>query len=107
MCCVVEDIYCLNQIKNVKQVCSFLLQRGSVGDDFWQSFQRVEIEMIEEFCDVVIEVCDLVSWICFLGLRLIILFQVNVYVLNWGQIIFVVVYNMIVNIKFCESFDEI
>lgn len=52
----VEDIHRLNQIKNAKQACSSLLQRGSVGDDLWQSFQRAETEMTEELRDVVTEV---------------------------------------------------
>lgn len=66
----VEDIHRLNQIKNAKQACSSLLQRGSVGDDLWQSFQRAETEMTEELRDVVTEVCDSASWTCPPGLRL-------------------------------------
>jgi translocation protein SEC66 len=33
-----------------------LLQRGSVGDDLWQRFQRAEKEMEDEVRDVVTEV---------------------------------------------------
>jgi translocation protein SEC66 len=57
----VEDIHRLNQIKNAKQACSSLLQKGSVGDDLWQSFQRAETEMTEELRDVVTEVRYLLS----------------------------------------------
>lgn len=44
------------QIKTAKQACGALLQRGSVGDDLWQRFERAEKEMDEELRDVVVEV---------------------------------------------------
>jgi translocation protein SEC66 len=53
----VEDINRIIQIRSAKQACSTLLQRGSVGDDLWQRFQRAEKEMEEELRDVVMEVC--------------------------------------------------
>lgn len=53
----VEDIHRLIQVRTAKQACSSLLQRGSVGDDLWQRFQRAEKEMEEELRDVVTEVC--------------------------------------------------
>ena len=52
----VEDIHRLIQVKSAKQACTTLLQRGSVGDDLWQRFQRAEKEMEEELRDVVTEV---------------------------------------------------
>jgi translocation protein SEC66 len=52
----VEDIHRIIQIRSAKQACSTLLQRGSVGDDLWQRFQRAEKEMEEELRDVVMEV---------------------------------------------------
>jgi translocation protein SEC66 len=52
----VEDIHRLIQIKSAKQACNSLLQRGSVGDDLSQRFQRAETEMNEELRDVVTEV---------------------------------------------------
>jgi translocation protein SEC66 len=52
----VEDIHRIIQIRTAKQACSSLLQRGSVGDDLWQRFQRAEKEMEEELRDVVMEV---------------------------------------------------
>ncbi|KAH8177689.1 preprotein translocase subunit sec66 domain-containing protein [Sarocladium implicatum] len=82
----VEDINRLNQIKNAKQACSSLLQRGSVGDDLWQSFQRAETEMTEELRDVVTEA--------------------NAYAPNWGQTIFASAHNMVTNTKLRESLDE-
>ncbi|KAK4099794.1 hypothetical protein N658DRAFT_474526 [Parathielavia hyrcaniae] len=64
----VEDIHRIIQIRSAKQSCSSLLQRGSVGDDLWQRFQRAEKEMEEELRDVVMEA--------------------NALVPGWGQIIF-------------------
>lgn len=52
----VEDIHRIVQIRSAKQACSTLLQRGSVGDDLWQRFERAEKEMEEELRDVVMEV---------------------------------------------------
>lgn len=51
-----EDLHRLVQIRSAKQACSSLLQRGSVGDDLWQRFQRAEKEMEAELRDVVQEV---------------------------------------------------
>src|SRR2546421_13022839 len=51
-----EDINRIMQIRNAKQACSSLLQRGSVSDDLWQRFLRAEKEMEEEIKDVVNEV---------------------------------------------------
>lgn len=59
----VEDIHRLVQIRTAKQACSSLLQKGSVGDDLWQRFQRAEKEMEEELRDVVMEVRALGSWL--------------------------------------------
>lgn len=53
----VEDINRIIQIRTAKAACSSLLQRGSVGDDLWQRFQRAEKEMEDELRDVVMEVC--------------------------------------------------
>ncbi len=52
----VENIHRIIQIRNAKTACSSLLQRGSVGDDLWQRFQRAEKEMEEEIRDTIMEV---------------------------------------------------
>jgi translocation protein SEC66 len=52
----VEDIDRLVQIRTAKQAITSLLQKGSVGDDLWQRFQRAEKEMENELRDVVMEV---------------------------------------------------
>ena len=52
----VEDIQRIIQIRTSKQALNVLLQRGSVGDDLNQRFQRAEKEIEEELKDVVAEV---------------------------------------------------
>lgn len=52
----VEDIHRIIQVRNAKPALQTLLQRGSVGDDLWQRFQRAEKEIEEEVKDVVNEV---------------------------------------------------
>lgn len=52
----VEDIQRIVQLRSSKPALQHLLQRGSVGDELWQRFQRAEKEMEEEVKDVVNEV---------------------------------------------------
>jgi translocation protein SEC66 len=54
-----EDIKRVMALRSQKQALAMLLQRGSVGDDLWQRFQRAEKEMEDEVRDVVAEVCFL------------------------------------------------
>ncbi|KAH7025531.1 translocation protein-like protein sec66 [Macrophomina phaseolina] len=51
----VEDIHRIVEIRNAKAALQSLLQRGSVGDDLWQRFQRAEKEIEAELRDVVQE----------------------------------------------------
>ncbi|KFA64137.1 hypothetical protein S40285_00844 [Stachybotrys chlorohalonatus IBT 40285] len=83
----VEDIHRLIQVRTAKQACSSLLQRGSVGDDLWQRFQRAEKEMEEELRDVVTEA--------------------NALVPNWGQFIFQSANEIAANTKLRERLAEI
>ncbi|OAA64850.1 translocation protein (Sec66) [Cordyceps fumosorosea ARSEF 2679] len=83
----VEDIQRLIQIKTAKQACSSLLQRGSVGDDLWQRFQRAEREMEDELRDVVTEA--------------------NALAPNWGHAIFQSAHEIASNTKLRESLAEI
>ena len=53
----VEDIQRIVQLRQAKPALQTLLQRGSVGDELWQRFQRAEQEMELEVKDVVNEVC--------------------------------------------------
>lgn len=84
----VEDIHRIIQIRTAKQACSTLLQRGSVGDDLWQRFQRAEKEMEEELRDVVMEVCCLAEICRRLSFPANKPTQANALVPGWGQIIF-------------------
>lgn len=52
----VEDIQRIVQLRQAKPALQTLLQRGSVGDELWQRFQRAEQEMEVEVKDVVNEV---------------------------------------------------
>ncbi|CEJ81728.1 Putative Translocation protein (Sec66) [[Torrubiella] hemipterigena] len=83
----VEDIDRLIQIKTAKQACSSLLQRGSVGDDLWQRFERAEKEMEEELRDVVTEA--------------------NALVPNWGPTIFQSAHEISGNTRLRERLAEI
>ncbi|KAK8082111.1 Translocation protein sec66 [Apiospora saccharicola] len=51
----VEDIARIIQVRQAKQALNTLLQRGSVGEDLNQRFQRAEKEIEEELKDVVME----------------------------------------------------
>ncbi|KAK0656124.1 Sec62/63 complex, subunit Sec66 [Cercophora newfieldiana] len=83
----VEDIHRIIQIRTAKAACSSLLQRGSVGDDLWQRFQRAEKEMEEELRDVVMEA--------------------NALAPNWGQTIFQSANEILANATLKERLDEI
>ncbi|KAI9866470.1 MAG: translocation protein S66 [Trichoglossum hirsutum] len=50
-----EDIYRVLAIRSAKAALGVLVQRGSVGDDLWQRFQRAEQEIEDELRDVVTE----------------------------------------------------
>ncbi|USP77201.1 uncharacterized protein yc1106_04475 [Curvularia clavata] len=82
-----EDIHRIVQIRNAKQALQILLQRGSVGDDLWQRFQRAEKEIEEELRDVVNEA--------------------NAFVPNWGQTIFQSASEMAQNNHIRERLAEI
>ncbi|CAO2656766.1 Nn.00g055690.m01.CDS01 [Neocucurbitaria sp. VM-36] len=82
-----EDIHRIVQIRNAKQALQVLLQRGSVGDDLWQRFQRAEKEIEEELRDVVQEA--------------------NAFASNWGQTIFQSASEMAQNTHIRERLGEI
>lgn len=52
----VADIGRIIQVRQAKQALNVLLQRGSVGEDLNQRFQRAEKEIEEELREVVMEV---------------------------------------------------
>ncbi|KAH5030858.1 hypothetical protein HBI56_095690 [Parastagonospora nodorum] len=82
-----EDIHRIVKIRNEKQALQVLLQRGSVGEDLWQRFQRAEKEMEEELRDVVQEA--------------------NAFAPNWGQTIFQSASEMAQNTHIRERLSEI
>jgi translocation protein SEC66 len=51
-----EDIRRIVELRGSKQALQNLVQRGSVGDELWQQFQRAEQEMEAEVKDVAQEV---------------------------------------------------
>ncbi|KAH8885171.1 pre protein translocase subunit Sec66 [Thozetella sp. PMI_491] len=83
----VENIHRIIQIRNAKAACSSLLQRGSVGDDLWQRFQRAEKEMEEEIRDTIMEA--------------------NALAPNWGNSIFQSANEIAANTMFRKRVDEI
>jgi len=83
----VEDIHRIIQIRTAKAACTSLLQRGSVGDDLWQRFQRAEKEMEEELRDVVMEANGLNP--------------------GWGQAIFQSANEIAANTELRERLEEI
>ncbi|CAF9918255.1 MAG: hypothetical protein GOMPHAMPRED_001467 [Gomphillus americanus] len=50
-----EDINRIISLRNAKPALGNLLQKGSVGDDLWQRFQRAEKELEAELEDVIRE----------------------------------------------------
>lgn len=87
----VEDIQRIVELRQAKPALQTLLQRGSVGEELWQRFQRAEQEMELEVKDVVNEVSPIFHAIVQMsrikhtnttGP------QANAFAPNWGQVIF-------------------
>ena len=81
-----EDIHRIISMRNAKQALSTLLQRGSVGDDLWQRFQRGEKELEAELQDVVAEA--------------------NALAAGWGQSIFQSANEMAANARLRDRIAE-
>jgi translocation protein SEC66 len=75
----VTDVGRVLQLREDKPALQNLLQKGSVGDDFWNALQAAEKELEAEILDVVNEA--------------------NSYVPGWGQIIFETASQVIANDK--------
>lgn len=85
----VEDIHRIIQVRNAKPALQTLLQRGSVGDELWQRFQRAEKEIEDEVKDVVNEVIlTLPSILPPCRPMLTLHPQANALAPGWGQVIF-------------------
>ncbi|KAI0125951.1 Pre protein translocase subunit Sec66-domain-containing protein [Xylariales sp. AK1849] len=83
----VEDIGRIVQVRQAKQALNVLLQRGSVGEDLNQRFQRAEKEIEEELREVVMEA--------------------NALAPGWGQSIFQSANEMAANTMLRNRLDEI
>lgn len=103
----VEDINRLVQIRTAKQAITSLLQKGSVGDDLWQRFQRAEKEMENELRDVVMEVRQPASNKNPHQLAVLTSSQANGLAPNWGQFIFQSANEIAVNTQFRKKLGEI
>lgn len=105
----VEDIHRIIQIRTAKAACTSLLQRGSVGDDLWQRFQRAEKEMEEELRDVVMEVRAVIPQLGFMRSQANSLFSFQANGLNpgWGQAIFQSANEIAANTELRERLEEI
>lgn len=107
----VEDIHRIIQIRTAKAACSSLLQRGSVGDDLWQRFQRAEKEMEEELRDVVMEVRETHTHThthaCHLLTTRPVNSQANALVPGWGQFIFQSAHEIAANKVLRDRLDEV
>ncbi|KAF2085601.1 hypothetical protein K490DRAFT_67485 [Saccharata proteae CBS 121410] len=82
-----DDIHRIVEIRNAKGALQVLLQRGSVGDDLWQRFQRAEKEIEAELRDVVTEA--------------------NAFTPGWGQTIFQSASEMAQNAMLRKRVEEI
>ncbi|KAH6646416.1 Pre protein translocase subunit Sec66-domain-containing protein [Truncatella angustata] len=83
----VADIGRIIQVRQAKQALNVLLQRGSVGEDLNQRFQRAEKEIEEELREVVMEA--------------------NALAPGWGNTIFQSANEMAANTMLRERLDEI
>ncbi|KAK6208410.1 hypothetical protein LQW54_006891 [Pestalotiopsis sp. IQ-011] len=83
----VADIGRIIQIRQAKQALNVLLQRGSVGEDLNQRFQRAEKEIEEELREVVMEA--------------------NALQPGWGNVIFQSANEMAANAALRERIEEI
>jgi translocation protein SEC66 len=103
----VEDIHRIIQIRTAKAACSSLLQRGSVGDDLWQRFNRAEKEMEEELRDVVMEVRVIGRVRTQHQVTNFDQLQANALAPNWGQTIFQSANEIAANTVLRNRLDEI
>jgi translocation protein SEC66 len=80
------DVKRVVQLREDKPAAQALLQKGSIGDDFWNSLLAAEKELEAEIVDVVNEA--------------------NTFVQGWGQIIFETASQMIANEKMRSTFES-
>ncbi|TRM57562.1 Pre protein translocase subunit Sec66-domain-containing protein [Schizophyllum amplum] len=82
-----QDVQRVVRIREDKPALAALLQKGSIGDELWSSFQAAEKEMEVELAEVVGEA--------------------NSFVEGWGQFIFQTANEMLVNERMRTTFEKI
>ena len=82
----VQDVQRIVRLREDKPALSVLLQKGSIGDDLWSSFQAAEKEVEVEIAEVVGEA--------------------NFYVEGWGQFIFQSASEIYANEKTRAAFEK-
>jgi translocation protein SEC66 len=80
------DYHRVVRLREDKPALQNLLQKGSIGDDIWNSFLAAEKELSIEIMEVMAEA--------------------NSFVEGWGNVIFQTANEMIVNEKMRQSFDR-
>lgn len=81
------DVQRFTRIREDKTALQALLQKGSIGDDLWNSFLTAEKEMQAELLEV--------------------MHEANTFVTGWGQLIFTSAGEMVANEKMKAVFDNI
>jgi translocation protein SEC66 len=81
------DVQRVLRIREDKPALQNLLQKGSIGDDLWNSLLAAEKELEAEIMEVVAEA--------------------NTYVEGWGQVIFPTANEMLANEKMRSTFEQI
>jgi len=81
------DVQRVLRIREDKPAMQNLLQKGSIGDDLWNSLLAAEKELEVEIMEVVAEA--------------------NTYVEGWGQVIFPTANEMLANEKMRSAFEQI
>lgn len=81
------DVVRVIRIREDKPVLQSLLQKGSIGDDLWNSLLSAEKELEAEIMEVVAEA--------------------NSFVEGWGQVIFPTANEMLANEKMRAMFEQI
>ena len=80
------DVHRVMRLREDKPALQALLQKGSIGDDLWNSLLAAEKELEAEIVEVVAEA--------------------NTFVEGWGQIIFETASQMIANEKMRTMFES-
>ncbi|TDL24724.1 hypothetical protein BD410DRAFT_785422 [Rickenella mellea] len=81
------DVTRVLYLREAKPALQALLQKGSIGEELWNSFLQAEKEMEAEIVEV--------------------MYEANTFVNGWGQVIFASAGEMVQNEKIKKAFDEL